>query len=173
MTWWLGWFCLGWLSKTPSALGGYPAKHRLCVLSNTKRLLTGCLHSFMRGVGFTNVCILYVFFCLFFFGVSYPPIHVKYGLMIWMQTQQHRCAVSCGHVQQINSHLWGKEQVMMLIKSQNKCWKSDYHLALLTMLSALRHSWGVLVWKFSTVSQTTLILPLITWNEQQSSDNWQ
>ena len=34
-------------------------------LSNTKRLLTGCLHSFMRGVGFTNVCKFYVFFCLF------------------------------------------------------------------------------------------------------------
>ena len=32
----------------------------------------------------------------------------------------------------------------MLSKSQNKCWKSDYHLALLTMLSALRHGWGVL-----------------------------
>ena len=32
-------------------------------LSNTKRLLTGCLHSFMRGVGFTKmysyfVCVL-------------------------------------------------------------------------------------------------------------------
>ena len=36
------------------------------------------------------------------------------------------------------------QEVQMLSKSQNKCWKSDYHLALLTMLSALRHSWGVL-----------------------------
>ena len=34
-------------------------------LSNTKRLLTCCLHSSMQGVGFTNVCIFYVFFCLF------------------------------------------------------------------------------------------------------------
>ena len=33
------------------------------------------------------------------------------------------------------------QEVQMLSKSQNKCWKSDYHLALLTMLiiSALRH----------------------------------
>ena len=36
------------------------------------------------------------------------------------------------------------QEVQMLSKSQNKCWKSDYHLALLTMLSALRHGWGVL-----------------------------
>ena len=32
------------------------------------------------------------------------------------------------------------QEVQMLSKSQNKFWKSDYHLALLTMLSALRHS---------------------------------
>ena len=80
-----------------------------------------------------------------------------------MQTQQHCCAVSF-NIQPINSRLWGKEQVIISIghlhllqtvtekcksmqisrsadaeKSQNKCWKSDYHLALLTMLSALRH----------------------------------
>ena len=31
------------------------------------------------------------------------------------------------------------QEVQMLSKSQNKCWKYDYNLALLTMLSALRH----------------------------------
>jgi len=32
------------------------------------------------------------------------------------------------------------QEVQMLSKSQNKCWKSNYHLALfLTMLGALRH----------------------------------
>ena len=36
------------------------------------------------------------------------------------------------------------QEVQMLRKFQNKCWKSHYHLALLTMLSALRHGWGVL-----------------------------
>ena len=70
-------------------------------LSNTKRLLTGCLHSFMRGVGFTNVFIFCM--CSFAcsgFGVSYPPILVGYGHSSVDCKLKHRCAVSCGHVQQ-------------------------------------------------------------------------
>jgi len=70
-------------------------------LSNTKRLLTGCLHSFMRGVGFTNVFIFCM--CSFAcsgFGVSYPPILVGYGHLSVDCKLKHRCAVSCGHVQQ-------------------------------------------------------------------------
>ena len=70
-------------------------------LSNTKRLLTGCLHSFMRGVGFTNVFIFCM--CSFAcsgFGVSYQPILVGYGHSSVDCKLKHRCAVSCGHVQQ-------------------------------------------------------------------------
>ena len=70
-------------------------------LSNTKRLLTGCLHSFMRGVGFTNVYIFCM--CSFAcsgFGVIYPPILVGYGHSSVDCKLKHRCAVSCGHVQQ-------------------------------------------------------------------------
>ena len=43
------------------------------------------------------------------------------------------------------------QEVQLLSQSQKKCWKSDYHLALLTMLSALRHGWGILALVFVIV----------------------
>ena len=130
-------------------------------LSNTKRLLTGCLHSFMRGVGFTTVFIFCM--CSFAcsgFGVSYPPILVGYGHSSVDCKLKHRCAVSSNNFAFVGERASGRfywssplaakqspkssrvckfQEVQMLSKSQNKCWKSDYHLALLTMLSALRH----------------------------------
>jgi len=135
-------------------------------LSNTKRLLTGCLHSFMRGVGFTNVCIFCM--CSFAcsgFGVSYPPILVGYG-HLQLTANSSIAALFLADMSSNNFAFVGErasgrfywssplaakqspkssrvckfQEVQMLSKSQNKCWKSDYHLALLTMLSALRHS---------------------------------
>jgi len=85
-------------------------------LSNTKRLLTGCLHSFMRGVGFTNVFIFCMrSFACSGFGVSYPPILVGYGHSSVDCKLKHRCAVSLRTCPAINSRLWGKEQVVVSI----------------------------------------------------------
>jgi len=86
-------------------------------LSNTKRLLTGCLHSFMRGVGFTNVFIFCM--CSFAcsgFGVSYPPMDTRriWTLISWLQTQASlRCFLRTCPA--IISRLWGKEQVVVSI----------------------------------------------------------
>ena len=133
-------------------------------LSNTKRLLTGCLHSVMRGVGFTNVFIFCM--CSFAcsgFGVCYPPILVGDG---HLTANSSIAALFLADMSSNNFAFVGErasgrfywssplaakqspkssrvckfQEVQMLSKSQNKCWKSDYHLALLTMLSALRHS---------------------------------
>ena len=85
-------------------------------LSNTKRLLTDCLHSFMRRVGFTNVFIFYVFFCLF--GIrSYLPTHTRWiWTLSWLQTQQHRCAVFCKTISKQSTRVCGgKEQVVVSI----------------------------------------------------------
>ena len=135
-------------------------------LSNTKTLLSDCLHSFMRRVGFTNVCIFYVFFCLF--GInSELATHPYASEMDTNQLAANSTASLCCFLQQPTNQFafvgerasdrfyWSSpfaakqspkssrvckfQEVQMLRKSQNKCWKSDYHLALLTMLSALRH----------------------------------
>ena len=111
------WFCLGWLSKMPRALGGYPAiKIGSVSLSNIKRLLTDCLHSFMQRVGFTNVFIFYVFFCLFRIQ-SYLPTHTRWiWTLSWLQTQQHRCAVCCKTISnQSTCVCGGKEQGLFLL----------------------------------------------------------
>jgi len=73
------WFCLGWYRRCPEHWVGTQLNIGSVSLSNNKRLLTDCLHSFMRRVGFTNVFIFYVFVACSGFGVGYPPILAGYG----------------------------------------------------------------------------------------------
>ena len=81
-------------------------------LSNTKRLLTGCLHSFMRGVGFTNVFIFCMrSFACSGFGVSYPPILIGYEHS-WLGCKLNSIAALFPAT---NSRLWGKEHVIVSI----------------------------------------------------------
>ena len=74
----IAWFCLGWCQRRPEHWVGTQLNIGSVSLSNTKRLLSDCLHSFMRRVGFTNVCIFMCSFACLGFGVSYPPILVGY-----------------------------------------------------------------------------------------------
>ena len=134
-------------------------------LSNTKRLLTGCLHSFMQGVGFTNVFI----FCMRSLLVRDSEL-ATHPYSSDMDTHQltANSSIAALFLADMSSNnfsfvgerasgrfYWSSplaakqspkssrvckfQEVQMLSKSQNKCWKSDYHLALLTMLNALRH----------------------------------
>ena len=120
-------------------------------LSNTKRLLTGCLHSFMRGVGFTNVFI----FCLRSLLVRDSEL-ATYPYSSDMDTHQltANSSIAALFLADMSSNnfafvgerasgrfYWSSpltakqspkssrvckfQEVQMLSKSQNKCWKSD------------------------------------------------
>ena len=134
------------------------------------------------------------------FGVSYryPPILVGYGLMIWMQTQQHRCAVSCNN--QSIRVCGGKSKWSFLLvisigcktvtekfeslqisrsadaekisKQMLEIWLSSCSSHYVECTKTWLRGFSSVCGSFSTVSQTTLVLPLITQNEQQSSGNW-